>query len=151
MNSYGDLTPTKRSSKIFTIFFILIGVALIASALGLIGGFLIERQDTQAQKSSKKKPLESPEKDQTEMNCWERVMFWCNGRSPTAKKLFASVVVFFVVLITGTIGFILTEHLSVLDAVFFCIVTMSTIGYATMMQMKLRDCRDLFLYSMLDL
>lgn len=38
---YGDLHPTKPSSKIFTIFFVLVGVALMLYALSILGRYYI--------------------------------------------------------------------------------------------------------------
>lgn len=42
---YGDITPTTDLGKWFCIFYMLIGIALIGLALGIVGGFLMERQE----------------------------------------------------------------------------------------------------------
>jgi voltage-gated potassium channel len=45
----------------------------------------------------------------------------------TRLKIF--LIVFFVVMVLGTVGFVVIEKTSVIDAVYFVIVTMATVGY----------------------
>ena len=42
---YGDFTPTTTIGKWLAIIYMLLGVALIGVALGIIGGFLMARQE----------------------------------------------------------------------------------------------------------
>ena len=42
---YGDLTPTSDISRLFTAFFILMGVGIVVAALSVIGTALLERRE----------------------------------------------------------------------------------------------------------
>ena len=42
---YGDLAPTTDVSRLFTVFFMIIGVATSLTALGIIGLSLIKKED----------------------------------------------------------------------------------------------------------
>ena len=44
-------------------------------------------------------------------------------------RLYVYLAVFLVIIILGTIGFTLTEGWSIEDSVYFCIVTVATVGY----------------------
>eukprot|EP00854_Cymbomonas_tetramitiformis_P006307 gene6307-7559_t len=41
---YGDLTPTDNWSKLFTCLFAFLGIGIITSSLGIIGGYLLDEQ-----------------------------------------------------------------------------------------------------------
>ena len=42
---YGDLTPTSKLGKWFGIFYMMVGIGLVGLALGIVGGFLMARQE----------------------------------------------------------------------------------------------------------
>ena len=42
---YGDLTPTTSLGRWFAIFYMLVGIGLVGLALGIVGGFLMARQE----------------------------------------------------------------------------------------------------------
>lgn len=42
---YGDLVPSTDLGKWFAILYMLVGIALIGLALGIVGGFLMQRQE----------------------------------------------------------------------------------------------------------
>lgn len=50
---YGDLYPSSDGSRIWTALFILIGVGIVATALGSIGSAYVQRRDRQLQKKRK--------------------------------------------------------------------------------------------------
>jgi hypothetical protein len=51
------------------------------------------------------------------------------GRQSLVSRLLVMVGITFVVLLVGTLGFAATEHVSLFDAAYFTIVTVTTVGY----------------------
>ena len=52
---YGDLHPTNDASRLFTVFYILIGVTTALAAFSIIGVKRLEKRGQKAQKRQKKK------------------------------------------------------------------------------------------------
>ena len=52
---YGDLAPTTTFSKVFTMFYALVGVGIFVALAAKIGSVLLERRKEQAHKRAKRK------------------------------------------------------------------------------------------------
>ena len=48
---YGDLTPSTALGKWIATFYMLVGIALVGLALGIVGGFLMARQEALLKKA----------------------------------------------------------------------------------------------------
>ena len=122
---YGDLIPTSDNSRIFTMFFVLVGIGMIAIAVAIAGGLMLERQEQEiyrAMMAEKTKAAsgKDPAASRPQGDRWF---------GHTTKRLLMSFVIFNCVLWGGTIGFMEFEGLRFLEAVYLCIVTLSTVGY----------------------
>lgn len=93
---------------------------MIATALGIIGGLVIEKQE---QAMAKALEMARKEKGVRQSTSW-----WM---SYTVRRLLGGFVIFNLVLWSGTVGFILTEGMSFLDATYVSVVTLATIGERT--------------------
>jgi len=40
---YGDIYPKEKEAKIFTIIFVFVGIGMISSALGIVGGYVMDQ------------------------------------------------------------------------------------------------------------
>lgn len=96
---------------------------MIAIALGIAGGLMLERQEQELYKQ-----LQQEREAHTQRDAGVHV------RSPLlsrgARRVLISFVLFFACLFGGAIGFWrLESHLTFLDAIYLCILTMSTVGF----------------------
>lgn len=107
---YGDLLPTTDGAKIFTCCFVLVGMFLVASALGVIAGLIIERLEA----------LDDDDDGQDE-DCLSEP--WAT-LSYSAALLGGSVVV-------GTIfyGAMERDDFNFVDALYMSVITATTVGY----------------------
>jgi len=117
-------------------FFILVGIGMIAIALGIGGGLLLERQEQELYKAMMR---EKTNKDPTTSNTndlhqsatvatgiWRCCPSWFGY---TTRRLLESFILFNLVVWIGAIAFWYWEDLSFLDSVYMCVVTISTVGY----------------------
>jgi len=51
---YGDVHPTTEFSRLFTVFFILIGVSIAVASIAVIGGRYLEKRETKVIARTKK-------------------------------------------------------------------------------------------------
>jgi len=56
---YGDLHPTTDGSRLFTAFYILLGVAIAVSALAVIGSSYLTRRDERTARRTHRKDVDS--------------------------------------------------------------------------------------------
>ena len=118
----GDLHPVSVGSRVFTMFFVLVGIGMIAIAVGIAGGLMLERQEQEMYRSMMaEKTRASSGKDPaaTKLKGTER---WFGH---TTRRLLLSFLLFNAVLWGGTAGFMHFEDLGFLEAVYLCVVTVS--------------------------
>ncbi len=67
---YGDLTPMSASERVFTSFYIIIGIAIFGSLVGIVFTFLSEHQERMAKQRNLRSFLQMKElkKDESEEN-----------------------------------------------------------------------------------
>jgi len=114
---YGDFYPHKPISKIFTMFFILSGVAFAGFVLGSIANWIIMRQE----KAKANLLLDQ-----------DRVGFTSLPKSrisPAQRKLIISTVALIFVIGLGAGMVHVTEGFDLLDSIYWSVVTCSTVGY----------------------
>jgi len=103
---YGDLSPTNNSMKLFTVFFIYIGLSFVAGTVGLLVGRTLatvtENDDVMTQK-------------------------W--GMSRNVREVLWAAMLITVLGSVGTIFYYFNEELSFVDAFYFSMITLATVGY----------------------
>lgn len=108
---YGDYHPTHDGSRLFTIFMILIGLIFIFSILSDFSNFILNLAEEQAAKISKQKDFTIPDP-------WK---YW-------KKRAYSAAMVFGLVFL-GTMVFMLHEEWTFIQALYFTIETVTTVGY----------------------
>lgn len=68
---YGDITPVTKSQKIWTCFFILVGVTVTANMVGVLTSVVQERREKQLTQA--KNLLHNPDMKPTEVTCLQRI------------------------------------------------------------------------------
>ncbi len=107
---YGDIRPENSGAKLFTCIFTLMGIGIIGIALGFIGQNLVHAQVVALQRSQKKKEENGSESSAL----WNTIIFIC----PIAiMTLLGSIVV-------GS-----NEQWNWVDAIYWCIMTGTSVGY----------------------
>lgn len=101
--------------KIITIFFILFGVSIIGFALSIIGSSIIERQENLLYSI-----IENSEEGVVFPQVHETRIF--------IKKLILTLTILLLVIAIGSIVVAPLEDWSIIDAVYWCIVTVTTVG-----------------------
>eukprot|EP01119_Soliformovum_irregulare_P005004 TRINITY_DN162_c0_g1_i1.p1 TRINITY_DN162_c0_g1~~TRINITY_DN162_c0_g1_i1.p1 ORF type:complete len:308 (+),score=63.96 TRINITY_DN162_c0_g1_i1:953-1876(+) len=112
---YGDLHPTKPWSKVFTMFFIIMGISMAGYALGMVGTWFLTRQQ-------KREKLRNP-------GVGYDVRPPKSFISAAAKKLLLSALALIATLALGTLTIHYIDDLNWLDAIYWTVVTCSTVGY----------------------
>mmetsp|Transcript_32092 Transcript_32092/g.84521 ORF Transcript_32092/g.84521 Transcript_32092/m.84521 type:complete len:322 (+) Transcript_32092:87-1052(+) len=114
---YGDVAPETAGGKVFGIFYILFGLAFIVNIVTGIAADIIEEAHRQAAKTTMSGVTEDNEEEEENLH----------------KKHIRSVVVslsmIFVCMITGAAYFWLSGEFHALDAVWWSMCTMTTVGY----------------------
>jgi len=132
---YGDLRPSSTESRVFTLFFIVVGISLIAIAVGIAGGLMLERQEQEmyrammAEKTRAAAGKDAAANTQGNAAGVPKWLSWL-GLGHTGKRVLGSFLFFSVVLWGGAIAFLhLEPGLDFFDSLYLCVVTMSTVGY----------------------
>jgi len=112
---YGDLTPKTDEQKVFSIFYVLVGFCILGYALGHIGQYVAKREERLLMRQ-----LKEARDGQEEMLPESFSVMW-------RVALSAHGVLFFLAI--GTLVFSLNENWSVLDALYFSTVSLTTVGY----------------------
>jgi len=114
---YGDLLPDDALTMWGTVFFIMVGIAMIGVALGIVGAFVLQRQEQllmETANKSKVQPLKSA------------------GLSPAQIKLVVSMGVILLIFAIGVVFFyfgISEQEMTFTSAVYVTAVTISTVGF----------------------
>jgi len=103
---YGDLSPTSNSMKLFTIFFIYLGLTFVAGTVGLLVG----------------RALATVTED-------DEVMTPKYGMSRNVREVLWAAVLITLLGSTGTIFYYCNEELSFVDSFYFSMITLATVGY----------------------
>jgi potassium channel subfamily K len=132
---YGDLKPSTLGSRLFTLFFILVGIGMIAIAVGIAGGLMLERQEQEMYRAMMAEKTRAAAGKDVSANAAKNQKSVGGLRgllqlSHTGKRLLGSFFLFHLVLWCGTLGFMhLEPGVGFFDALYLCVVTMSTVGY----------------------
>jgi len=128
---YGDMTPTTVFKKIFTLFYLYIGIAFIASIVGAWVGIVLGKVIDE----------DMPDKEDADNNDATP------GETPTAKEeryfrqdfgeICRALGVVGLLGCIGTIVYACNENMSTVDAVYFCMITLATVGYGDIDQKEL--------------
>jgi len=94
---YGDLGPKTKGAKLFTCLFVLVGIGLIGAALGIVGGYILDKQEELA---------DDMFDDGDDSN---------NYFSPATSEMLSSALVLIVFVFTGTLFYCLHEDLHFVD------------------------------------
>jgi len=118
---YGDLTPTTALGKWFAIFYMLLGIGLVGLALGIVGGFLMARQEALLMKAVETAGKKRKAKKKL---------------SPTQWRLIGALGILVTFVGIGAIGFYFLDDmkdngLTATDAFFLAVQTVTTVGYGS--------------------
>lgn len=102
---YGDLSPTNNSMKLFTVFFIYIGLSFVAGTVGLLVG----------------RTLATVTEDDDMTKKW--------GMSRNLREVLWAAILIMALGSVGTIFYYCNEELSFVDAFYFAMITLATVGY----------------------
>jgi len=117
---YGDETPNTAAMKMFTVVYIYFGIAFVASIVGQLVGKAVTKGRS---KSSDESEGESNEiKYDPERYCWGRL-------SLNQYELLRAFTIIVVLCTLGTTVYTLNEQMSLIDAVYFSMITLGTVGY----------------------
>lgn len=111
---YGDLSPTSNSMKIFTVFFVYVGLAFVAGTVGLLVGRTLASV--------------TEDDDLVPSKKW--------GMSQNVREVVGAVVVMIVLGSIGTAFYYSNEELSIVDAFYFSMITLATVGYGDIVTTK---------------
>jgi len=112
---YGDITPSTNFEKVVTVMYLYIGIAFVAGIVGglvglLIGGMLEDERNK-----------DGDEKTQGETSWYE-----LNQDMRQILKAFAGIAILTSI---GSVVYYFNEGMSTIDAVYFCMITLATVGY----------------------
>jgi len=110
---YGDFHPSKDSTKAFAVFFIFVGIGMIGYALGIVGAFILERQEAMMKEFIKQA--------QETNHIPEEGPLWKAVAKPILQILF--------LLFLGTLVHHLIEGNDFITSIYWSTVTCSSVGY----------------------
>eukprot|EP00756_Hemistasia_phaeocysticola_P020287 Hpha_TRINITY_DN15711_c1_g14::TRINITY_DN15711_c1_g14_i1::g.39150::m.39150 len=111
---YGDLSPSKAGSKVFTIFFIISGLAAVAFATMMLGQALVDRQ--MSGMLNQITGLQGKKVPPDPVSAYFSKISW---------DLITTIAI--LVIGVGAMGSL--EDFSFIDSLYFCVVTSTTVGY----------------------
>lgn len=120
---YGDLLPSSDGSKLFTCGFVIIGIGMIGSALGIVSGYLLDKQEAMLEELAEKTGLD----DGDDSN---------DCLSPAMQELLEGIATTTFFVAAGTTFYTLYEDFSFVDALYLSVITMTTVGYGDMSPQK---------------
>lgn len=138
---YGDLAPSSTDMKMFTVCFIFFGMLVVARLIDSFVGMVFRHYEARLERSldgAAEGKAEDPESQRavsktssaSGSQCQDqrqRMVPLCSNL--TLWKILTSVVLFLLPISVGTVFFMLNEGWSATDAVYWTVVTCSTVGY----------------------
>jgi len=120
---YGDVTPETDFEKIFTVFYIYIGIAFVAGIVGGLVGLILGGM------------LEEERNEGANVTTPGGKSAWYQLNRDISEILRACVLIALLTVI-GSIVYRLNEGMSTVDAVYFSMITLATVGYGDIDQRK---------------
>jgi hypothetical protein len=109
---YGDVSPTTNKSRTFTVFYILCGIAIVGRIINDFAVSILEFVEKRAKEKMK---------DNKHVGSQPSIFYW--------KKIATSTLLIIFVVIFGALFYHKNEDIGFGEAVYFCVVTSSTVGY----------------------
>ncbi|PXF45484.1 Two pore potassium channel c [Gracilariopsis chorda] len=119
---YGDITPTRGSSKLFVIYYVVVSIAIISAVLGHIVGMLIDRQEELLINA-----MEGGDEDSDSDNEIQARKGLVDESD--IRQLVVSISTLLVILAMGVVVFMRLEKLSLLNALYVTVISASTVGF----------------------
>lgn len=120
---YGDMYPTTAVRKISTLFYLFIGIAFIASIIGAWVGILMGKvidEDIIFEEDLKLLETTPGNKPLTREERYFR---------RDLKEICKALSIIGVLVFIGTLVYLYNEGMSTVDAIYFCMITLATVGY----------------------
>lgn len=117
---YGDVTPNTNFEKIFTVFYLYLGIAFVAGIVGglvglMLGGILDEEEGTESD-------VKTP----------GAVTAWWKHRD--VREILRALCIVALLTVIGSLVYSFNEGMSTVDAIYFCMITLATVGYGDINQ-----------------
>lgn len=119
---YGDITPTRSSSKLFVIYYVVVSIAIISAVLGHLVGMLIERQEELLINAMEGD--ESDSESEGSMHAGKQLV-----EGSDMVQIAVSMCTLGLILGVGVAVFVKVEKQSLLDAVYVTVISASTVGF----------------------
>ena len=115
---YGDFSPTTVNGKVFTMFYIFAGIAIVGRIINEFAQSILDFAEKKAHERRGKKfdQLTDDEKGSEQI-------------SAHLNKIFTSVGAIFLCLLMGALFYHKNEEWDFVTALYFCVVTTTTVGY----------------------
>lgn len=129
---YGDMGPGNIDARAFSIVFAFFSTAYVGTALGIISGFLMDRQEALEQqlKKSGKKKEDTPTMKQCKRTC--KCLFTDSGKSAIRASvslgvaLVVGMIFYYIELAAGQNN---SQHATFINLLYYATITSTTIGY----------------------
>eukprot|EP00179_Madagascaria_erythrocladioides_P010460 CAMPEP_0198358310 /NCGR_PEP_ID=MMETSP1450-20131203/130207_1 /TAXON_ID=753684 ORGANISM="Madagascaria erythrocladiodes, Strain CCMP3234" /NCGR_SAMPLE_ID=MMETSP1450 /ASSEMBLY_ACC=CAM_ASM_001115 /LENGTH=314 /DNA_ID=CAMNT_0044065029 /DNA_START=26 /DNA_END=968 /DNA_ORIENTATION=+ len=115
---YGDLTPTRTVSKMFTVLYVILAISIILAIVSYLVDLIVEKNEEMLLNA-----LATQVEDETPLG---------HLTKEEKSSIAASLGIFAVVCFVGGAFFHVVDGFSLLDAVYFVVITSSTVGFGDM-------------------
>jgi len=120
---YGDVTPATNFEKIVTVVYLYIGIAFVAGIVGglvglMLGGMLEEERNQGANDTTP-----------GGKSAWYQL-------DQDKSEILRACLLIAVLTVIGSLVYMLNEGMSTVNAVYFCMITLATVGYGDIDQRK---------------
>ncbi len=134
MIGYGEITPMESfpAARLYTIFLIYAGMAVILIFLSNLTAFLLDRQIRKRLNRSRKRSYSVKKENES---LWDRFVFSLDSlRDKTIQKLIFSLGLFLVTNLIGGVGYYIfglyyNQNWSFLNCLYMTVITLTTVGY----------------------
>lgn len=132
---YGDFAPTGPGSKVFTMIYIFTGIAIVGRTVNGFAEYIIQYAEKKSKRREMKrrKLIERAKKNGDPLPASllvEKKTVHATELSHYRTKIMTSFGSIFLIILMGSIFFEQNEpDIDFLDALYFCVVTMTTVGY----------------------
>jgi potassium channel subfamily K len=132
---YGDLSPSSRFTKVFTCFYVLIGLFAVVQLIDYIIDYIVTHR--QARRNTFLRELYSIRKKMSVLVPDHMCLKWMPFTIPNEylkilSALGQSLVIIGLYVLLGTLWLtVVSDHYSITDAVYLACMTITTVGYGT--------------------